>query len=69
MIVFRRARRPNETLIGVLRTLLGSIEGRKSADPASRSYLYYIKDFLGKMGITSELAPLQRQLADADNVA
>lgn len=43
-----------DTLIGVLRTILGSIEYWTIAvDPASRGYLHYLHGFLAKAGVTT----------------
>jgi hypothetical protein len=43
-----------DTLIGVLRTILGSIEFWTTAvDPTSRGYLHYLQGFLAKMGVTT----------------
>ena len=41
-----------DKLVGVLRTILGSIEVWKSAGRDSRGYLNYIEGFLGEMGIS-----------------
>jgi hypothetical protein len=50
--LFERSGRPlPETLIGILRTLLGSIEVWTSPSPTSRGYLNYIEGFLNRGGI------------------
>lgn len=41
-----------DTLIGVLRTILGSIDFRRSNSPAANGYLEFLEDFLGQMGVT-----------------
>lgn len=41
-----------DTLIGVLRTILGSIEARGSISPTSRGYLDYIEGFLNEAGVS-----------------
>ncbi len=40
-----------DKLIGVLRTILGSIEVRGSISPKSRGYLEFLGGFLGKVGV------------------
>lgn len=55
---------PNEKLIGVLRTILGSLEKVRSPGPLSQSYLHHISGFLTKkLGVsvkkvTAELEPI-----------
>jgi hypothetical protein len=44
----------NETLAGVLRTLLGSIETFTTPAPGSRGYISYATGFLGKMGVRAQ---------------
>ncbi len=41
----------NETLVGILRTILGSIEVWGNINPASRGYLHYLEGFMGKLGV------------------
>ena len=41
-----------DNMIGVLRTILGSIETWGSVNPASRGYLEYLEGFLQKVGIS-----------------
>lgn len=58
-----------DRLIGVLRTILGSIEVWKSASPTSRGYLNYVEGFLGKLGISVEaysedLEPIEEDQQD-----
>jgi hypothetical protein len=43
--------------IGVLRTILGSIDTWKSVSPTSRGYLRYIEGFLRKLGISIRRVP------------
>ena len=50
-----RATRDN--VIGVLRTILGSVEVWRSASPTSRGYLRYIEGFLQKAGVCVEAYP------------
>jgi len=54
--LFQRKPRPGrDKLIGVLRTILGSIETWKSASPTSRGYLNYIEGFLGELGVSVDV--------------
>lgn len=46
-----------DTLVGVLRSILGSIETWKHAGAESRGYLEYIEGFLGRMGVHAESLP------------
>ena len=43
-----------ENQIGILRTILGSIDVWKSVSPTSRGYLRYLEGFLQKLGVTVE---------------
>lgn len=62
--LFEEDPRPSrDNLIGVLRTILGSVELWRSASPTSRSYLRYAEGFLQKLGVSVEacspdLAPI-----------
>ncbi len=48
---FETQPRPSrDKTVGVLRTILGSIDVWGSIDPKSRGYLDYIEDFLGQLG-------------------
>jgi hypothetical protein len=40
-----------DNLIGVLRTILGSIETWGNISPTSRGYLHYIEGFMGQLGV------------------
>jgi len=51
---------PRDDLIGVLRTILGSVELRGSADPASRRYLEFLAGFLPRAGVTVQRIPVLR---------
>jgi hypothetical protein len=51
----------NETLVGVLRTLLNSIETFTTPAPTSRGYLNYVTGFLRKMGIRAELQGAEKE--------
>ncbi|MBU4270992.1 MAG: hypothetical protein KKA28_03890 [Planctomycetes bacterium] len=57
-------------LIGVLRTILGSIETWGNISPTSRGYLRYLEGFMGKLGVNCRQVPpeLAEQLlvAEAD---
>lgn len=56
---FATARRPSdEDLIGILRTILGSIDRWRTPGPGSIGYLHYIAGFLKKAGLTFEVVPL-----------
>ena len=49
--------RPNpgrDKLVGVLRTILGSIDVWGSVNPTSHGYLQYIEGFVGKLGVHLE---------------
>jgi hypothetical protein len=53
---FEEAPRPgSETLIGILRTLLGSIETWSTPSPTSRGYLNYLDGFLKRTGVAFEV--------------
>jgi hypothetical protein len=54
-------RRGKETLIGVLRTLLGSIQTWRTPSPQSRGYLAFVEGFINKAG-----ASVRRVVDDAD---
>jgi hypothetical protein len=45
-------RRGDETLQGILRTLLGSIDVWSTPNPQSRGYLHFLEGFLRKAGVT-----------------
>lgn len=47
-----------DTFVGILRTILGSIEVWRSPGPTSRGYLRYMEGFLGRVGISVERLPL-----------
>jgi hypothetical protein len=54
--LFEKEPRPStEKLIGVLRTILGSIETWSSPSPTSRGYLHYIEGFLKKAGVSVDV--------------
>ena len=46
-----RFRPGRDQLVGVLRTILGSIDVWGSVNPKSQGYLEYIEDFLGQVGV------------------
>ncbi len=46
-----------DTLIGVLRTILGSIEVWGNVSPTSRGYLRYLEGFMGKLGVHCREVP------------
>jgi len=53
--LFEEEPRPSrDNLVGVVRTILGSVELWRSASPTSRSYLRYVEGFLQKMGVSVE---------------
>ncbi|MCE9552928.1 MAG: hypothetical protein K8T91_06070 [Planctomycetes bacterium] len=59
-------RPPKDDLIGVLRTILGSIETWRAPGPRSQSYLRYIAGFLTKqVGVSVELVAAERTLVPA----
>jgi len=45
-----------DDLVGILRTILGSLETWRSKSASSRGYLSYLEGFMGKMGVTVQLA-------------
>jgi hypothetical protein len=51
-------------LIGILRTILASVETRKTVNPQSRSYLQFIERFLGKLGVQVMRAPAADECDD-----
>lgn len=52
-----RRRPPTENLVGVLRTILGSIEKVRAPGPESQSYMHHIAGFLTKnLGVTVQKA-------------
>lgn len=54
--LFQTKPRPGrDKLIGVLRTVLGSIDTWKSTSPTSHGYLNYIEGFLGELGISVDV--------------
>jgi hypothetical protein len=55
-------RPPRDDLIGVLRTILGSIEKVRAPGPRSQHYLRHIAEFLTKkIGISMKLVPADRK--------
>jgi hypothetical protein len=46
-----RSRPGRDKLVGILRTILGSIDVWGSVNPESQGYLEYIEDFLGQLGV------------------
>lgn len=50
----KEPRPSRDNRIGVLRTILGSVEVWKSVSPASRGYLSYLEGFLKEMGVSVE---------------
>ncbi len=48
----------DEDLIGILRTILGSIDHWKTPGPGSIGYLHYICGFLKQADVTFQVAPL-----------
>ena len=51
---------PRDDLIGVLRTILGSVELRSSVDPTSRRYLDFLEGFLARAGVSVRTLPVER---------
>ena len=45
-----------DKLIGVLRTILGSIEVWGSISPVSRGYLHFVEEFVSDLGVSIEVA-------------
>ncbi len=46
-----------DNLIGILRTILGSIDVWGNISPTSRGYLRYLEGFMGKMGVHCRTVP------------
>lgn len=46
-----------DNLIGIVRTILASVETRKSVNPQSQNYLQFIEGFLGKLGVQVTRVP------------
>jgi hypothetical protein len=60
-----KPRPSRDSQIGVLRTILGSIDVWKSVSPASRGYLRYLEGFLQKLGVSVELCSPDGTLTQA----
>lgn len=64
-----------DNLIGVLRTILGSIEVWGNMSPTSRGYLRYIEGFMAKLGVHCQQMPpdfelgLEEDAADGEELA
>lgn len=65
VMLFETAARPSkEERIGVLRTILGSLEAMRTASPASQGYLLHIAEFLTKrLGVNVQ--SISRDAAEA----
>ena len=59
----RRALPPRDDLIGILRTILGSIETWRSKSASSRAYLSYLEGFMSKLGYQIRVENADGQLA------
>lgn len=46
-----------DNLIGILRTILGSVENHKTPNPRSQNYLNFIEGFLAKLGVQVRALP------------
>lgn len=46
-----------DNLIGILRTILGSVQNHKTVNPQSQNYLQFIEGFLAKLGVQVQAAP------------
>lgn len=55
----RHPRHSNSELVGILRTILGSIETWSIPSPDSRGYLNYIEGFLTQAGVQVERIPVE----------
>jgi hypothetical protein len=56
-----------EDLIGVLRTILGSIEVWGNISPTSRGYLRYIEGFMAQLGVHCQQLPADFDLATLED--
>jgi len=54
-------------LIGVLRTILGSIEVWGNINPASRGYLRYLEGFMAQLGVHCQQVPADFDLATLED--
>ena len=55
-ILFQKSPHPGrDNLVGLLRTILGSIDSWKSVSPTSRGYLKYLEGFLKKLGVSVDV--------------
>jgi len=61
-----KSRPSRDQLVGVLRTIRGSIDARTSVSPKSRGYLEFIVGFLRKTGCTVEQVPADYRLPITD---
>lgn len=54
-------------LVGILRTILGSVENHQTVKPASQNYLNFVEGFLAKLGVQVQLVPesMMRELTPA----
>ena len=56
-----------DSLIGIARTILASVETRKSVNHQSRNYLQFIEEFLGKLGVEVVRVPASNAIDDQPN--
>ncbi len=57
----KQSRHSRAELVGILRTILGSLETWSTPSPESRGYLNYIEGFLAQGGIHPHLAPVDEE--------
>jgi hypothetical protein len=66
--LFEEQPRPSrDPLVGVLRTILGSVDTWKSVSPTSRGHLSFLEGFVGKLGVSvQECGPDLRPLPESE---
>jgi hypothetical protein len=58
-----------DDIVGILRTILGSIEVWGTINPESRGYLRYLEGFMNKLGLRCEKVPPDYELPPAEDAA
>jgi hypothetical protein len=69
-VLFQKSPHPGRhNLIGVLRTILASVDTWKSVSPTSRGYLKYLEGFLRKLGVSIEVVSSDGESIDDEEDA
>jgi hypothetical protein len=63
----RSPRHSAADLVGILRTILGSIRVWSRPGPDSRGYLHYLEGFLGQMGVKVEALPSGKKSEEGED--